>query len=99
GGGGFRGRTDTGNVEEFDFSDLMDQLFGERMRGGQASNRRPRDLQQSVEITLAEAYRGTTRVLNKDGQDIEVTIPAGVKTGSKVRVKGQGTRNARGQAG
>ncbi len=28
-----------------------------------------------------------------------MSIPAGVKTGSKVRVKGQGMRNARGQAG
>src|SRR5437763_1026555 len=36
-GGGFRGRPDTASAEEFDFSDLMEQLFGERVRGGQAS--------------------------------------------------------------
>ncbi|MCL4505159.1 MAG: J domain-containing protein [Chloroflexi bacterium] len=98
GGGGFRGRPGTTSTEEVDFSDLIDSLFGERF-GGRQTARRPRDLQQPVEISLAEAFRGATRVLSKDGQDIEVTIPAGVKTGSKVRVKGQGARNSRGQAG
>ncbi len=103
GGGGFRNQPGTGTTEEFDFSDLFAQMFG-RQAGGQAPGgqqqpRRPRDLTQPVEISLAEAYQGTTRVLDKDGQEIEVTIPAGVKTGSKVRVKGQGGRNSRGQAG
>jgi curved DNA-binding protein len=98
GGGGFRTSPGTGTTEEYDFSDLMEQMFGQRF-GGQQQPRRPRDLTQPVEISLAEAYRGTSRVLSKDGQDIEITIPAGVKTGSKVRVKGQGGRNARGQAG
>jgi len=97
-GGGFRGSPGTGGAEEFDFSDLIEQMFGQRS-GAQQPPRRPRDLNQPVEISLVEAYRGTARVLSKDGQDIEVTIPAGVKTGSKVRVKGQGGRNTRGQAG
>lgn len=97
-GGGRSGAPGTGATEEFDFSDLIDSMFGQRF-STQQQTRRPRDLTQPVEISLAEAYRGTARVLRKEGQDIEVTIPAGVKTGSKVRVKGQGARNARGQAG
>jgi curved DNA-binding protein len=85
------------NVEDLDFSDLMESLFGERFSGGQQTARRPRDVEYGVEISLAEAYHGATRILQKDDQDIEVSIPAGVKTGSRVRVKGQGARNARGQ--
>jgi curved DNA-binding protein len=43
-----------------------------------------------VEITLEEAFSGTRRVLEKDGRRIEVKIPPGVKTGSKVRIAGEG---------
>src|SRR5512132_4331427 len=46
------------DTEEFDFSDFMESLFGQRFSGQQAA-RRPRDLQQPVQISLAEAYRGT----------------------------------------
>ena len=44
----------------------------------------------NVEVTLEEAYRGTTRVLQtSDGKRMEVNIPRGVKTGSKVRIRGE----------
>jgi curved DNA-binding protein len=44
----------------------------------------------SVEVTLDEAYRGATRVLQtSDGKRMEVNIPRGVKTGSKVRIRGE----------
>jgi len=43
----------------------------------------------SVEVTLDEAYRGTSRVLQaEDGTRMEVNIPRGVKTGSRVRMRG-----------
>ncbi|MER3485600.1 MAG: molecular chaperone DnaJ, partial [Chloroflexota bacterium] len=57
--------------------------------------RRGSDLEFDVEISLAEAYRGTTRHLTlrtPDGQErrIEATIPPGVTDGSRVRLAGQG---------
>ena len=91
--------TGTADFEDFDFSDLMESLFGERFSGQRQTSRAARDIQQPVQITLEEAYQGAKRLLQKDGQDIEVSIPAGVKTGSKVRMRGQGVRNQRGQAG
>ena len=51
---------------------------------------RGRDYEQEVEITLEEAFAGTTRVLSKDGQRLEVKIPAGARTGTKVRLAGPG---------
>jgi curved DNA-binding protein len=72
------------------FSDFFNQLFGGARAGGWGSQypQRGRDHQQEVEITLEEAYRGTARVMSQSGRRIK--IPAGVKTGSKVRIAGQG---------
>ncbi|GIV76599.1 DnaJ domain-containing protein [Litorilinea aerophila] len=42
-----------------------------------------------VDITLEEAFHGTTRTLqSEDGTRLEVNIPRGVKTGSRVRARG-----------
>lgn len=42
-----------------------------------------------VDVTLDEAYHGTTRTLQtEDGTRMEVNIPRGVKTGSRVRMRG-----------
>lgn len=80
-----------------DFSnDFFSTIFG----GSAARTTRSRNIEEPVELSLEEAYHGTTRIVSKTGQnDIEVKIPRGVKTGSKVRVKGQGANNGRGTAG
>jgi curved DNA-binding protein len=56
----------------------------------QAQPQRGQDFEQPVEITLQEAYHGTTRILQKDGQRLEVKMPAGAKTGTRVRMSGEG---------
>ena len=45
-----------------------------------------------MDITLEEAFAGTSRTIDVGGRRLEVKIPAGVDTGSKVRVAaGQAT--------
>lgn len=89
------------------FSDFFEALFGNlgggraggRRAGGQSSRvpMRGSDAEYPVNITLEEAFRGTTRSLQyEDGRRIEARIPAGVKTGSKVRLSGQGGQGAGG---
>ena len=56
------------------------------------------DYEQPVEIPLRDAYFGTTLTLQKDGQRLEVKVPAGVKTGSRIRVAGQGEAGRQGGA-
>lgn len=91
------------------FSDFFTSIFG-GMGGSQGTRTggfeyRPRpqqgeDFEHPVQISLAEAYQGTTRLLTKDGRRLEVKIPAGAKTGTKVRMRGEGGSGvAGGQAG
>jgi curved DNA-binding protein len=45
-----------------------------------------RVLEQKVTISLDEAFRGTQRILQVDNKRLEVKIPPGANTGTKVRV-------------
>ena len=46
--------------------------------------------QATAEITLEEAFRGTSRIVEMQERRLEVSIPPGVDTGSRVRVSGKG---------
>jgi curved DNA-binding protein len=82
GGGGF---SDFFNIL-FGDARTRSSGFGQRGRGRMASQ----DLEQPVRITLEEAFHGTRRLLEKDGRRLEVRIPRGVKTGSRIRMVGEG---------
>ncbi len=73
------------------FSDFFRSIFGEAIRNsarGQAMQQQ--GYQQEAQISFQEAYEGTMRQLQTNGKKLQVRIPAGVKTGSKVRVAGAG---------
>jgi curved DNA-binding protein len=70
------------------FSDFFRTIFGRDVDTETRS--RPQAYQQQLDITMEEAYRGTTRVIQNDGNQKQVRIPPGVRTGSKVRVAGAG---------
>jgi len=83
------------------FSEFFNSIFGNmgtraRRTGGfgtyeyRARPQTGRDVEYEVEISLSEAYHGTTRVLSRDGRRLEVRIPPGAKTGTRVRVRGEG---------
>ena len=76
------------------FSDFFRMIFGEAMRSQGRNNPFAQEspgYEQEVEISFQESYDGTSRQLQKpNGSKLTVRIPAGVKTGSKVRVAGAG---------
>ncbi|HJP40569.1 MAG TPA: DnaJ C-terminal domain-containing protein [Dehalococcoidia bacterium] len=108
-----------------DISSVFDSLFGRDRPAREPAPRRGRDVEVKVELSLGEAFRGTTRTVqtpagdlcrtcagsgsvagaachacNGSGQTgrprrLEVTIPAGAKTGSRIRVANEG-RSGRG---
>jgi len=73
------------------FSDFFRSIFGGA--GEAETSRRARSApayQQPVVISLQEAYTGTSRAIQSNARRLEIRIPAGVKTGSKVRAAGAG---------
>ncbi len=51
---------------------------------------RPASAEAVAEITLDEAYHGTTRLVEVEGKRLEVTLPRGADTGTRIRLSGKG---------
>ncbi|MEX2161205.1 MAG: DnaJ C-terminal domain-containing protein [Anaerolineales bacterium] len=77
------------------FSDFFQQIFGGM--GGRARGQRPqasRAYEQPVTISLEEAYRGGSRLMDVNGKRLELKIPAGAKDGTKIRMAGAGPQGS-----
>ncbi|HTK09978.1 MAG TPA: J domain-containing protein [Ktedonobacteraceae bacterium] len=82
---------------------------GSERRSYYTNTRRPQrplsrgeDIESAVEVTLAEAYTGTKRTFELSDPDgkthrLEVTIPAGVDEGARIRIAGQGSQGDAGR--
>ena len=58
-------------------------------RGRTTSAARRPAAEAVAEITLDEAFHGTTRVVEVDGKRLEVTIPKGADSGTRIRLSGK----------
>jgi DnaJ-class molecular chaperone len=81
--------------------DAFGRTRGNREARGPRVRRRPgRDVENEIELSLEDAYHGTTRrlMLQHDGQakNVDVRFPAGVTNGSRVRVSGEGEQGVGG---
>jgi curved DNA-binding protein len=83
------------------FSDFFRSIFGGmdigQAMGGRSSRVAPA-YQQPVGISLREAFTGTTRTLQTDRRRVNVKIPAGVRTGTKIRVPAAGPNRGNAKA-
>ena len=82
-----------------DFSDFFEQLFGYRSRGDRRDARtafRGEDYHANLELTLREAAVTHKRILNVNGKQVRITIPAGVADGQEIRLRGYGGAGANG---
>jgi curved DNA-binding protein len=89
-----------GDLGDIDLDDLLGGLFG-RGRAGRGWGPVPgADQEAEIELTVEDAYRGGRRsiTLSSDGtrRSFDVTIPAGVTDGQRIRLAGQGGRGSDG---
>jgi curved DNA-binding protein len=100
-------RVEVDNLEDLfggGFSDFFSSIFGGVGGSPGGTTRRsttrrsvPQQFQQPVQISFKDAYEGTRREIQIDGRRLEVTIPAGARTGTKVRIPGWGPNMGNGQ--
>jgi curved DNA-binding protein len=51
------------------------------------------DREATIRLSLSEAFSGVTRRLNLGNETVDVRIPPGAKSGSRIRVRGKGLHN------
>jgi curved DNA-binding protein len=70
----------------------IEELFGGMDYGAEprAAPQPPPAVEATAELSLEESYHGTSRIVEVEGRRLEVTIPRGVDTGSRIRLSGKG---------
>ena len=93
-----------GAGSEEDLSDLLSELFGRqagRSGAGREFHARGTDLRYHLSVSFLDAALGTKRAVTMpDGKSIEITVPAGIRDGQTLRLRGKGASGVgRGAAG
>ncbi|HFX18178.1 MAG TPA: J domain-containing protein [Flavobacteriales bacterium] len=88
--GGYGG----GGYDESDFSDFFQSMFGGaygRSAGGRRNVKyKGQDVQAKLHLNLRDVYTTQKHTINVNGKKIRITIPAGVRDGQTIRIKGMG---------
>jgi len=83
-------RAEQFGFEDIDLEELLGEAFRQRARG---SARRGADQRYALSVDFLTAANGGVRRLTlPDGRTLDVTIPAGLRDGQVLRLKGQGGR-------
>lgn len=103
GAGGQGSRFSTGGGEQINLDDILGQFggggggYGSPYGGYQAGPRKGADLEARTTLSFRDAAAGETIALQAaDGQTIKTRIPAGVRDGQTIRLRGKGQRSPNG---
>ena len=78
------------------FSDFFESLFGggfaQSAGGGHGFQQAGQDQHALINVSIYEAYHGATKTIRlSNGKSLQVKIPAGITSGKKIRLSGQGS--------
>ncbi len=93
GGSRVRFGTGGGGQSAGGFEDILGGLFGGGGGGGfggQPRGRRGMDLSAVTTLPFRQAVEGSTVTLGVEGRTVKARIPAGVRDGQKIRLRGKG---------
>lgn len=97
--GGTGGQQYYGGNEGFgsqsDFSDIFEQFFAGKTRGtGKTQSRKGGDYETEMEISLEEAYHGTSRIIDVENEKLRITTKKGAYTDQLLRIKSKGAKGS-----
>lgn len=75
------------------FSEFFEKIFSSGFAGKQGFQKSPKkgkDFETSVDLTLEEAFKGTSRMINLNGEKIEIKFKPGVADGQDMKITGKG---------
>ena len=79
------------------FSDFFESMCGHRGGGGRGgSGFRGQDFNAELHLSLRDAAQTHKQVLNVNGKQVRITIPAGVADGQVIKLKGYGGEGVNG---
>jgi curved DNA-binding protein len=77
-------------------SDFFEKIFGNTYKQqdsfGKQKSTKGEDFKQELEISLEEAYNGTTKRFKVNGQQIELKIAPGVSDGQELKIPNKGSQ-------
>lgn len=85
------------NYSEDDFSEFFGSMFGGGFGGERGATKfRGQDFNAELHLDLKDVYTSHKRTLTVNGKNIRLTIPAGVKNGQIIKIKGHGGKGVNG---
>ena len=86
---------DDGFGGQSDFSDFFEQFFSGGARDERRTqNRKGGDYETEMEITLEEAYQGTSRTIQVDDEKLRITTKPGSYNDQQLRIKNKGAKGS-----
>jgi len=86
---GSRQRYSSREDDDDRFSDFFEAIFGNRFGGGRGRSKGD-DYKTNVTISLEEAYMGTARLLEVNGEKLQMKFKPGTADQHNLRIKGKG---------
>lgn len=91
-----QGNQGSGGSNQEDFSDFFEQFFAQQRGENQQQNqaRKGGDYETEMEISLEEAFAGTSRIIQLENEKLRVTTKPGAYTDQQLRIKNKGAKGS-----